>query len=91
LRACPEHGISRHDHREVGTYTLSGDENTFIPTEVMFKGEGGTGVMQTLTAEEQTSMTTKGTLKDNTVTAKMRWMYPYHTVASEMQLVREAK
>jgi hypothetical protein len=75
-------------YREVGTYTLSGDEIIFIPSEAMFKGKGGAGVMQTLTADEQASMTTKATLKDNTVTAKMRWLYNYHTVTSEMQLVR---
>ena len=44
--------------------------------------------MQTLTAEQQAEMTTKGTIKDNTVTAKMRWLYHHHDIASEMQLVR---
>lgn len=78
-------------YSEKGTYTLSGDEITLVPAECMFMVKGGGGEMRTLTADEQASMTTKGTLKDNTVTAKMRWLYNYHNVASEMQLVRDVE
>ena len=78
-------------YSESGTYTVSGDEITLVPTECLFMVKGGGGEMQTLTAEQQTEMTTKGTIKDNTVTAKMRWLYNYHNVASELQLVRVAE
>ena len=76
-------------YAEKGTYTLSGDEITLVPAECLFMIKGGAGEMQTLTAEQQADMTTKGTIKDSTVTAKMRWLYNYHDIASEMQLVCE--
>jgi len=78
-------------YSESGTYTVVDEEITFLPTAAMFMIKGGDGEMRDLTADEQASMTTKGTMKENTVTAKMRWLYNYHTVASEMQLVRGAQ
>ncbi len=78
-------------YSENGTFTLEGDELTFVPDEAMFMIKGGDSEMRVLSVEEQASMTSKGTLNNDTVTATMRWLYPYHSIASEMQLVREAE
>ncbi len=78
-------------YSESGTFTLKGEELTFVPDEAMFIIKGGASEMRALSVEEQTSMTSKGTLNHDTITATMRWLYPYHSVASEMQLVRDAE
>ena len=71
---------------ETGTYTLSGEEITLIPDECMYMIKGGAAEMRALSPEDQTAMTTKGTLKDGVVTATMRWLYNQHQIASEMEL-----
>lgn len=76
---------------EEGTYTLAGDEITLIPTKAMFKIYGGAGELQELTADQQASMTTIGTLKDNTFSAKMRWLFPYHQLTGDVQLTRTSE
>lgn len=78
-------------YSENGSFTIEDGEITLVPDEAMFMVKGGDYEMRALTAEEQASMTSKGTLDNDTVTVTMRWLYPYHSIASEMQLVRPAE
>ncbi len=80
--------ITNITYSEAGSFILDGEVITFVPDEAMFMVKGGDYEMRTLTAEEQASMISTGTYKEDSVTATMRWLYPYHSVAGEMQLAR---
>ncbi|MBE6620614.1 MAG: hypothetical protein E7625_04550 [Ruminococcaceae bacterium] len=72
---------------EEGTYTINEDEITLTPSACQAYAEAKWD-MKALSADEQASMTTKGTLSKETFTATMHWYDRNWEYTTDMQLKR---